>query len=747
MLLNKLLLKSALTRFGCAVALPGLMLAQTSQADRPAGPSIKNRERQMSSDELGKPGNFHLPKPREKYDLIVVGGTPGGIACAVRAAREGLQVLLVNPIQHLGGFVTSGAGGWEAPYDGHRSPIFSEVLSRISDFYRNKYGADSPQHRASLPHPESRKHIDRPKVEPHVAELIFEQMLAEQKTIAVLKGYYVRSVKRQARLLEAVTLAEMNGEDVIRAEAAAFVDATYEGDLIAAAGVAYQLGREPRSKYNEPHAGVIYSTERVLPPGQEGFSKDAAEGRLKLRNFHHATGPLLPTSSGEGDNSIMAYNYRLILTKDPANRVPVKKPANYDPDASKKVSNGSFIPSLPNLIPNKPNVVPNIQNGKIGWNGGRLIGPQNDFPQGDWKTRERISRLYLDTMLSLLWYYQNDPTARNEDREYWKDYGLAADEFTDNDHVPYEIYVREGRRLIGRHVFTEHDAIVAPGLGRTPIHEDSVAITDWPMDSVACLERGGEGGFADGIFFLAEESRPAQVPYRSLLPLEVDNLLAPVPLSASHVGWGCLRLEPVWIQAGEAAGFAASAAKASGTTPAEISSEKLLQKLVESRFMVSFFNDIDASSSEPWVPAVEYFGTKGFFPDYNARPHDELGAETARCWLRTFERLLAGESYSPTEEAAKLPLTGEAGISGKQFVELLVRALDKSGRNSKLSKDALVNRLGNDAPVTRAAACELLYRTLKTDSENVSTNGAIDDRIGRAAANFLRNETFASVVE
>ena len=714
--LNRILLKGALA----GIAFPGLMLAQSAkQPDSPTAPSTKAGEQQASYKELEKPGSPRLPKLREKYDLIVVGGTPGGIACAVRAARGGLQVLLVNPLQHLGGFVTSGAGGWEAPYDGHRSPLFSEVLNRISNFYRDKYGADSPQYLASLPHPESRKHIDRPKVEPHVAELIFEQMLAEEKALTVLKGYYVRSVKREARRLEAVTLAEMNGDGVVRAEAATFVDATYEGDLIAAAGAAYQLGREPRSKYNEPHAGVIYSTERVLPPGQEGFSKDAAEGRLKLRNFHHATGPLLATSTGEGDSSIMSYNYRLILTKDPSNKVPVKKPANYDPGASKKVSNGSFIPSLPNLIPNKPNVVPNIPNEKIGWNGGRLIGPQNEYPQGDWKTREQISRLYLDTMLSLLWYYQNDPAAPEADREYWKDYGLAADEFADNDHVPYEIYVREGRRLVGRHVFTEHDAVVAPGLGRTPIHTDSVAITDWPMDSVACVERGGEGGYADGIFFLSEESRPAQLPYKSLLAQETDNLLAPVPISASHVGWGALRLEPVWMQAGEAAGFAAALAKQHRTTPGELNPETLMRTLAENRFMVSFFNDIDANSSEPWVAAVEYFGTKGFFGDYDARPHEELGVETAQSWLRTFERLLTGKSYSATEEAAKLPRTEGAGISAAAFNELLAQTLEKSGRNPSPS----TGTFDKDAPVTRAEACEILYRILKTSPAKVPANG------------------------
>jgi hypothetical protein len=659
-------------------------------------------------------GNQPGPK-RERYDLIVIGGTPGGIACAIRAAREGLSVLLTNHHGHLGGFVTSGAGGWEAPYDGHRSPLFSEVLKRTSEYYREKYGADSPQHRASLPQPDSRKHIDRPKVEPHVAERIFEEMIAEENNITVLRGYDVRSVERRERKLLAVTLAEIHGRKTLRVEADVFVDATYEGDLIAAAGVPYQLGREPRARYGEPHAGVVFTTKRSLPAGQAGFSKDAAEGRLAIRHFHHASGPRLPTSTGEGDDSVMAYNYRLILTKNPANRIPIQKPENYDADAPRKVSNGSFIPSLPNLIEDKPNVVPNIPNDKIGWNGGRLIGPQNAYPGGDWATRERISRLYLDTMLSLLWYYKHDPAAREEDREYWKDYGLAADEFVANGNLPYEIYVREGRRLVGRQVFTEHDGLPAPGLDRTPIHGDSVAITDWPMDSVACVERGTEGGSADGIFFLAEESRPAQVPYRSLLPKDVDNLLVPVPLSASHVGWGCLRLEPVWMQTGEAAGFAAALAQSGKTTPGELDPDSLLTTLIRNQFMITFFNDLDASSPEPWVAAVEYFGTKGFFAGYNARPGDPLGVQTANCWLETLQLLRSGENFDPTRQAGKLPKSDEEALTRSKFASLLPNT---TGEDKRRLLEETAGPSGDEKVlISRGEACAMLFRFLQTATD------------------------------
>jgi len=162
----------------------------------------------------------------------------------------------------------------------------------------------------------------------------------------------------------------------------------------------------------------------------------------------------LSGTDGEADGSVMAYNYRLILTRDPANRIMVSKPANFDPALAKAAGSGGFVPNLPN--------------GKVAWNGGRLIGPQNDYPGGDWPTREAISKRHLDAMLMRLWWMQNDPDAPESLRKQFEGYGLAADEFPDNDHLPYEIYVREARRLVGRYVFREQDNVIAEGIARTP---------------------------------------------------------------------------------------------------------------------------------------------------------------------------------------------------------------------------------------------------------------------------------------
>lgn len=637
------------------------------------------------------------------YDLVVVGGTPGGIACAVRAAREGCTVLLVNHTGHLGGFITSGGGGWEAPYDGLRSPLYAEMRLNGAAYYRETYGENSPQHRASMPDPKSNSHFDRPKIEPRIAELLFDRMVAAEKRITVLKNHVVHSVERDGALITAVTFKPMHGDGTCRVTAKIFADGMYEGDLMAAAKVPYQVGRESRSTYGEPHAGVIYAMEREKPPGQPGFPRDAVEGRLKIRYNSHATAELLPGSTGEGDAPVMAYNYRLILTKDPANRVMVAKPKEYVEDVIARTAGGGFVPNLPN--------------NKVAWNAGRLIGPQNGYPDGDWPTREKISHLYLNTMLSLLWYYQNDPRATPKEREFWKDYGLAADEFADNGNVPYEIYVREARRLVGRHVFTEHDNLVQPGMGRTPIHGDSIAMTDWPVDSVACVDRSVPGSNKDGIFFLGEESRPAQVPYRSLLPRGVDNLLVPVPLSASHVGWGSIRLEPVWMQTGEAAGFAAALALKHGTTPAALDSDLLLRTLVEHRTIISFFNDVHVEDGARWTPAVQFLGTKGFFNSYDARPGDPLRAGTAEVWTRVAGRLAARESYDPNEEARRLPLEDDANqkeVTAQAFAAGLESALRERGLPVASVKTTLSSlSIDADKPLGRGDACRIVHEILR----------------------------------
>jgi hypothetical protein len=268
-------------------------------------------------------------------------------------------------------------------------------------------------------------------------------------------------------------------------------------------------------------------------------------------------------------------------------------------------------------------------NGKSLFNSAVLPGEGHDYPDGDLPAREKIIKRHKNFALGLMWFLQNDESIPPDARARYRTIGLPLDEYPDNDNLPYEMYVREARRIVGRYVFTEHDNRLAPGQERTPVHPDSIAFTDWPMDSHDCSWDRRPGFAYDGKLILTEESRPAQIPYRCLLPQGIDNLLVPVCLSATHVAWGAVRLEPVWMQTGEAAGWAAVLAKRQNTTPGALDSDLLIRTLCENRHFVSFFNDLEALADHPALPAAQYFATRSFFTDYNARLDAKL-SETDR---------------------------------------------------------------------------------------------------------------------
>lgn len=640
------------------------------------------------------------------YDLVVVGATPGGISCAVRAAREGLQVLLVERTQHIGGFISSGGGGWEAPYDGYRSPLYSEVKSTITNYYKEKYGDNSSQYLASIPTPTGNRHIDRAKVEPKVAEMLFNQMVESEKKLTLLKGYFPIEVNRRGETIISVKFKEYKGTQTIVVAGNIFSDCTYEGDLAALSGIRYRVGRESRAEYNEPHAGVIYTKKCVEKGSSQRFSTDAVEGRLKIRTFPGSMckEEILPESTGKSDSAVMAYNYRLILTSDPENQNRIEKPEGYDPSQFTGFNGGGRVPNIPNR--------------KIGYNSGRIVGLQIHYPESNWKVRDSISQIYLNYILQELYYLQND--APIEIQQKWRKFGLAKDEFPDNGNVPYEIYVREARRIVGKYVFTEHDNI-PQNIERTKINRDAIAITDWPVDHVACINRSVKGGNLDGIMFLAESSKPAQIPYRCMLPQGVDNLLVPVCMSTSHVGWGSVRLEPVWMQIGEAAGFAAALSVKSNIAPAGLGPDILLHTLVKNKFEVALFSDIDVSKNNTWNAAIQYFGTKGFFRGYYARPKDNLTSEVAELWIKLFDKLVKKESYDETAEAEKLPKEGkDTSINSLSMAEFVSLLQDRTNLKEPIINSAVKN-LGDlslsDTNVSRANACLLMYNLLENSKQ------------------------------
>lgn len=567
-------------------------------------------------------------------DLCIYEATPGGIAMAVRAAREGLNVVLVNHNEHLGGILSNGLGVWDTLWEGKRSPIYDEARQAIFDHYRTTYGENSKPYRDALP---GKSGHTNGKFEPKVAEKIFTELVKREKNMRVVRGFCPSAVEREGAMLRAVTFrrtgyqpvpTDERVENSFYVQAKVFADCSYEGDLAAMAKVPFRLGREARSEFNEPHAGVIYMSPTKAASMPELARAAELHHQLKLRKFSGFQRIKQPESTGEADGFVQAFNYRTILSSDPANRLPVEKPAKYDPEKLKLLEHGSIVSPIPNS--------------KRGWNRPQLVGMQMDYVEADWTGRQRIMNEFWDATMALLYFLQNDPSVEPERQKSWREFGLAKDEFIDNGHRPHEFYVREARRITGRYIFTQHDAMLEDGLERAPVHEDSIGVTEWYLDTHACTPRRIEGALEEGKMMLDVETFPGQVPYRAFLPQGVDNLLVPVCLSSTHVAWGTIRLEPTWMNLCESAGHAAALAIQGHVTPAELDSDLLLRKLAASHVMLSFFNDLDVASDDPRVAAAQYFATKGFFADYNARLDEPLKKSVRAVWGKGLAALREG---------------------------------------------------------------------------------------------------------
>lgn len=553
---------------------------------------------------------------------------------AVRAGRAGLRVALVTRERHLGGMLTSGLGVEDTLYLGNRAPIYTEFREAVIAHYRHTYGQDSEPYRTC-------RRGGRLSFEPRVAERVLTQLVEREPNVTVKRGYELAVAERAGRLVKAVVCSARDGGAQQRIEAAAFADATYEGDLAALVGVPYRVGREARSEFNEQHAGKIFTTH-VSAPG--GFPREAAAGKLNLITFRLTGGEICAGSTGEGDRAVQAFNYRVCLSRDPQNRVLPEQPATYRrEDYLGLVLDQAGTVETP--YPLKAQLIlDDIQTLKMGdggmpnhkqsWNQPTMPGAGHGWPEGDWPAREAIAQCHWDFTCGMLWFLQHDPDVPAHVREDARRWGLARDEFADNGHRPYEIYVREARRIVGRYTYREHDGTLSSTGTRAPLQNDAIAITEWPMDSHECTTERRWGTLYDGKFLLAEATRPGQVPYGCLLPEDVDNLLVPVCMSCTHVGWGTLRLEPVWMHVGEAAGHAVALAHERSVPPADVPVAALQRRLAENGVMLTFFNDVDMATAEPWVPAVQYLGAKGLFPTYDARPAAALDEQTAADWSR-----------------------------------------------------------------------------------------------------------------
>ena len=621
----------------------------------------------------------------ERFDLCVYGATPAGIACAVRAAREGLTVALVHHHAHIGGMWTNGLGVLDTVYDGPRAPLYDEIVARMCELTRRESGADSDAYRRTQwdPPEVSSRH---PYFAPHVAEAVLDSLVGETSGLRLLRERAPRRVSRAGRLLLGVAFAGAGGAGEI--EAATFADASYEGDLYAAAGARFRVGRESRRELNEIHAGRIFSVLR-RDSHRDGYPRAIRLGELRLRTYGAITGEICAGSTGEGDGAIQAYNVRLCLTNDPHKRRLPDRPAWYRRELFHRLRDRWLISG-------------DVPVRKMSWNAANLPEGGWRYPLASWEERRRIAERHRDWALGLLHFLQNDADVPEELRSRARQWGLATDEFPDNDNVPYEMYVREARRLVGRYLFTEHDGTLAPGLERAPIHRDSIGVTEWALDSHECHWDTVGGSSREGKILMTELTRPGQVPYRCLLPEEIDNLLVPGCCSASHVGWGTIRVEPTMVPIGEAAGHAAAQAGADGVPVADVDIAAVQRALVESGAMLTFLNDGNPGDGDA-VPALQMLGVHGFFASYDARPAEPLDHAEAALWADGLAAVRGGGNV-PDELARRILRCVPAGrgVTRGEWNELLrVRGMppERDGPESA-------------APLTRAEAARLVYRLL-----------------------------------
>lgn len=488
-------------------------------------------------------------------DLVVYGGTSGGVIAAVQGANEHLSVVLVSPDRHLGGLTSSGLGWADVGNVSGIGGLAREFFHRVWLHYQQPSAwVDGvvPTHVAA----QTKVGKDDANqlmyvFEPHVAEGIFDQLLAEKK-ISVVTG---RLDLKAGVVKEGARIKSLRLEDGRVVSGKMFIDASYEGDLMARAGVSYTVGREAASQYGEDHNGVRFAMAKLnqLPPGIDPYVKkgDPTSGLLPGVN------PPSSEPDGSGDKRIQAYCYRMCLTDDPQNRVAVTKPADYREGDYELLFRAIEAGQTSRFFKLSP--VPNHKTDSNNDSGisTDYIGMNYAYPDAGYAERERIARAHEKWQLGLIWTLQNSPRVPEAIRREYAKWGLPKDEFADNGHWPYALYVREGRRMVGDYVLTEK--ILS---SREPVARP-VAVGSYAMDSHNVQRLVGPDGFVHNEGDVQKPVKHAYgIDYGVLLPkrAECENLLVPFCISASHIAFGSVRMESVFMVLGQSSATAAALA-------------------------------------------------------------------------------------------------------------------------------------------------------------------------------------------
>jgi hypothetical protein len=524
-----------------------------------------------------------LPSLAADYDIAVYGSTPAGIASAVVAARQGRSVALLEPTSHFGGLLTGGLSNTDFRTLEAVTGFYREYMDRVHADYIQRYGKDSKQ---------AEECFFGAHAEPHVSDRVLRAMIAEQPKLQLLMRHRLEAATRDGEAIASARFRTPAGSIIVNARV--WIDATYEGDLAAAAKAPYRIGRESTREYGERFAGVLFFDQ----------------------------GRILPGSTGEADQNEQCANFRIIMTNRPSNRVPVPRPPGYD-----RAEFARFLPMLRSgrikevyttdhsgiirltHIPNGKSDMNDIKQAPIRLS---LPGENNGWSDGDEATRQRIYDRHVAHNIGLLYFLQNDPDVPQAIRDKANEWGLAKDEFESNGHLPPALYVREGRRILGDYVFTEHDTMPASRSVRAQVRADAIAMGDYSLNSHGHQPAGplyptlfeGDFGFS---------TTPFMIPYGVMLPRGISNLLVPVAMSASHVGYSALRLEPTWTALGHGAGLAAHLALTSGGKTRTVELPALQRMLHQQKQATIYTSDIPRESR--YFQAVQWAGLRGLLSD------------------------------------------------------------------------------------------------------------------------------------
>jgi hypothetical protein len=527
-----------------------------------------------------------------RYDLVIYGGTAAAVTAAIQAKQMGKSVIIVSPDKHLGGLSSGGLGFTDTGNKAVIGGLAREFYHRLWLHY-DKPEAWVWEKRAEF----GNKGQGTPAIdgenrtmwifEPHAAEQVFEDFIKEYKIPVVRDEWLDRrnGVKKQgARIVEIRTLSGK------RYVGQMFIDATYEGDLMAAAGVSYHVGREAQSVYGEKWAGVQTGVlhhghhfaavkEKISPYWITGDPKSGVLPRI-------STAP--PGEYGQGDNKVQAYCFRMCLTNHPDNRVPFPKPDGYDPKQYElllRIFKAGWREGFQkfDLIPNRKTDTNNhgpFSTDNIGYN--------YDYPDASYERRREIIREHEQYQKGLMYFIANDPRMPQDVQQMMRQWGLAKDEFKDNGNWPHQIYVREARRMVGTYVMTENELLKKRA---TP---DSVGMGSYGIDSHniqryiigsgpdAYVQNEGDIGVST--------NGPYSIAYGSLVPKkgQADNLLVPVCVSSSHIAFGSIRMEPVFMILGQSAATAAVMAIDGNTTVQDVPYDKLRARLLKDNQVLEY---------------------------------------------------------------------------------------------------------------------------------------------------------------